>query len=86
MARGCVAPECTLGMGAATKCAVWREVTARDGVRTSHLGLPWQLATFLEARPSRPRLWARGGPKEDKNKKGGREMQEGRDMGTYVYV
>lgn len=30
MAGGCMAPECTLGMGGAEKCAVWHDVTARE--------------------------------------------------------
>lgn len=29
-----------------------------SGARTSHHGLLWRLAAFLEARPARPHLWA----------------------------
>lgn len=30
MASGCMAPECTLGKGAAQKCAVWHDVAAGE--------------------------------------------------------
>lgn len=70
MARGCVAPECTPGMGAATRA--WRGVrdTPRDGGRTSHLGLPQRLAAFLEARGPRPHLWALRRPQRGPKQKG----------------
>lgn len=84
MAGGCMAPECTLGMGAAAKCAVWHDVTAGDGARASRHRLPPRLAAFLEARPARPHLWARGGSREDKNIKSIRVANEAPSQLTHL--
>lgn len=70
MARGCVAPECTPGMGAATRARRGVRDSPRDGGRTSHLGLPQRLAAFLEARGPRPHLWALRRPQRGPKQKG----------------
>lgn len=70
MARGCVAPECTPGMGAATRAQRGVRDSPPDGARTSHLGLPQRLAAFLEARAPRPRLWAPRRPQRGPKQKG----------------
>ena len=84
MARGCVAPECTPGMGAATR--------ARRGVRDppgrqralpisgSHGG--WR--HFWKPEPPGPASGPRGGPREDQNKKATRVANEAPSQMTHL--
>lgn len=69
MASSCMAPECTLGKGAAQKCAVWHDVAAGEWGADF---LSWALVeaggiSGSQARQAPPLGLRR--PKEDKNKK-----------------